>query len=307
VTRPSTFARLMAGTLLAFSPYLLASTDLVALTLPNTQVAFSKAQPPSGVEAAAVNWVTITSPKLGVILAAVAKPPGPGPFTTVVILHGSHGFAREYVQLATAMADRGVQAIAACWFSGSSGGSGSRFVTPIACPEAPSIPMASSEQALATIDALVEVARQLRGARNNRIVLFGHSRGGGAALNYILKRPGIYAVALNSAGYPHEVTAAADQVQAPILMLHGTADGPSNGGSAMTSVVMARDFEAAVRRAGKPLDTHYYDGAGHNEIFTSETQRANSVQRIVRFLERPEPEAFATVPSNKSLERKRER
>jgi carboxymethylenebutenolidase len=305
VTLPTTRALLTAGTLLAFFPNLFAYTDIATAPLPGTQVTLSKAKPPESMEATAVEWISITSPKLDVMLAAVAKPSGTGPFKTVVILHGSHGFAREYVQLATALADQGIQAIAACWFSGSGGGAGSRFVSPIACPEAPPMPVASSEQALATIDTLIQAARQLPGARDDRIALFGHSRGGGAALNYILKRSGIYAVALNSAGYPPEFTAAAARVQAPVLILHGTADGPLDGGSAMTSVAMARNFEAATRRAGKPLDTHYYDGAGHSGIFTSEAQRADTLQRIVRFLEQPIPEASSAIPPNNSLERTR--
>jgi hypothetical protein len=37
---------------------------------------------------------------LGVILVAVARPSGEGPFPTILLLHGSHGFAQEYVRLA---------------------------------------------------------------------------------------------------------------------------------------------------------------------------------------------------------------
>lgn len=48
------------------------------------------------------------------------------------------GFAREYVQLAQALARGGLLAIAACWFEGG-GGPGARFVTPIACPDAPAL------------------------------------------------------------------------------------------------------------------------------------------------------------------------
>jgi len=260
-------------------------------------VSVFEASPPPGVDTAKVKWITVARPNLGVMLAAVATPSGRGPFTTVIILHGSHGFAREYVQLAAALADRGVQAIAPCWFSGSSGGKGSRFVTPIPCPGAPAIPTASSPQTLDTIDVLLEAADQLPGTRPDRIALFGHSRGGGAALNYILNRSGIYAAILNSAGYPPEVTSAAAQVQAPILLLHGTADDPADGGSPMTSVAMARNFEAAVRHARKPIEAHYYDAAGHNAIFTSKSQRTDVVQRIIKFLQLP----YKTVESPSAM------
>jgi dienelactone hydrolase len=147
--------------------------------------------------------------------------------------------------------------------------------------------MASSAQALATVDALIQAARQLPGATPDRIALLGHSRGGGAALNYILKYSGVYAAVLNSTGYPPEVTAAAAHVQAPILLLHGTADDPADGGSARSSLTMARAFQAAVRRVGRPIDAHYYDAAGHNAIFTSETQRIDALQRVARFLQHP--------------------
>jgi alpha-beta hydrolase superfamily lysophospholipase len=151
--------------------------------------------------------------------------------------------------------------------------------------------MASSEQAQESIDALLEAVRQLATTRADRIALFGHSRGGGAALNYILRRSGVYAAVLNSTGYPPEVTSAAAQVQAPILLLHGTADQPADGGSPMTSVEVARAFEMAVRKAGRPIQAHYYEAARHNEIFTSESQRGDEVQRTVRFLQQPDSAA----------------
>ena len=258
---------------------------------PGIRPVLSSAEPPAGAKAGGVKWITVTSPNLGVMLAAVATPSGPGPFTTVIILHGSHGFAHEYVELAAGLADLGVQAMAVCWFSGSSGGAGLRFVTPIACPQAPPIPMASSKQALDTVDTLLQAARQLPGTRHDRIALFGHSRGGGAVLNYILRYSSVYAAILNSTGYPPELTTAAGELRARTLILHGTADSKSDGGSAMTSVAMARDFEAAVRRAGKRIEAHYYPAARHNEIVTSKTHRIDSMQRIIRFLQQPDSAA----------------
>ena len=57
----------------------------------------------------------------GVVHAAVAFPKGSGPFPAVVILHGTHGFAQEYIDIARRLADSGIVGIAACWFGGQKG------------------------------------------------------------------------------------------------------------------------------------------------------------------------------------------
>ncbi len=242
----------------------------------------SIADAPPGTETLAVQWVNVAAPGLGVMLAAVARPRGAGPFPTVVLLHGSHGFAQEYVRLAQDLAGGGVLAVAGCWFRGSAG-SGARFVTPIACPEAPPMPNASSPEAMQTLDALVQVARTLPGARSDRIGLLGHSRGGGPILNYILGAGNVQAAVLNSAGYPGNLSI---QVRAPVLILHGTADSPADGGVAVTNVQMARDFEAKLRTAGKPVEAVYYEGGRHNDIFSSATQYRDEVQQMLAFLRR---------------------
>src|SRR5215470_12052868 len=72
-----------------------------------------------------------------------------------------------------------------------------------------------------TRSGIVQAARTLPGARPDRIGLFGHSRGGGPILSYILGAGNVQAVVLNSAGYPSGLST---RVNAPILILHGTAD-----------------------------------------------------------------------------------
>jgi len=275
----------VAATLLALASLVGQDSTTTTRGGPGTPPIVSPADAPAGTEMLAVQWVKVAAPGQGVLLAAVARPPGAGPFPAVVLLHGSHGFAQQYVQLAQDLARGGLLAVAACWFSGG-GGASSRFVTSIGCPEAPPVPNASSPEALQTVDALVQAARALPGARADRVGLFGHSRGGGATLNYILTADHVQAAVLDSAGYPSQLADLAGRVKAPILILHGTADGAADGGSEFTNVQRARDFEAALRRAGKPVEAMYYEGGGHNGIFTSATQHDDEVKRMVAFLRR---------------------
>lgn len=249
------------------------------------QPVMSTAEAPEGSSTPEVQWVKVSAPDLGVMLAAVARPQGTGPFPAILLLHGTHGFAQQYVDLARIMARNGLVGVAACWFAGGSG-PGARFVTPIGCPEAPPMRAASDPMALQAVDALVQAVRTLPGVRPDRVALFGHSRGGGATLHYVFGEPSVRAAVLNSAGYPRELSDRVPEVKVPILMLHGTADSSADGGSMITNVQMARDFETALRSAGKQVEATYYDGAGHNGIFTSLTQRDAEVQRIVAFLKR---------------------
>jgi poly(3-hydroxybutyrate) depolymerase len=137
---------------------------------------------PVGTETLAVQWVRVSAPGIGVMLAAIARPSGTGPFPAVILLHGTHGFAREYVQLAKDLARSGLLAVAPCWFSGG-GGPGTRFVTPpIACPDAPRPTGPGSTEAVRTVDALVRAVRSLPGVLPDRVGLFGHSRGSAATL-----------------------------------------------------------------------------------------------------------------------------
>lgn len=244
----------------------------------------SSAAAPEGAENLSVQWLTVSAPSLGKMLLAVAKPAGKGPFPTILLLHGSHGFAREYVQLAQSLAREGVLAVAACWFDGGTG-SGVKFIKPLGCPNAPPMPAHMSDASRKALEVLVPATRNLPDTAPGPIALFGHSRGAGTALDYALVTGDARAVVLNSGGYPPDLADRISQLKAPVLILHGVADGPSEGGSEMTQVQMARNFEAAVRRAGKPLEAHYYE-ANHNGLFTTPAQYADTVRRISAFVKR---------------------
>ena len=84
-----------------------------------------------------VDWVRVALSAGGTLTAAVARPNAPGPHPVILALHGTHGFAREYVALARDLAQAtGAVAVAACWFVGRRG-AGTQFVTPIECSESP--------------------------------------------------------------------------------------------------------------------------------------------------------------------------
>ena len=242
----------------------------------------SPAEAPAGTERLPVKWVTAANAQDQPILMAIARPDGAGPFSVIVLLHGTHGFAHEYVRLAQELAQGGLIAVAACWFSGGSG-MGRRFVTPIECSQLPLVSPTSPE-AVARVATIIQAARALSGARQDGVALFGHSRGAGAATVYAMQSNGVRAIVLNSGGYPPEVTGRAAEIQAAILMLHGVADGPADGGSAITGVEMARDFEAALRRAGKSVEAKYYKTGGHNSLFADPAQHRDEVRRILAFL-----------------------
>jgi carboxymethylenebutenolidase len=241
---------------------------------------------PAGTETLTVQWIRVVVPNRGAMLAAVARPSGAGPFPVVLVLHGTHGFARQYVQWAQDLARGGFLAVAGCWFSGGSGDGVNAVSPPIPCPETPPLGPGEYAEGLQYIDALVQATGALPGARPDRLALVGHSRGGGKSLQYVLAIGSVQAVILHSAGYALRPATRAAEFKTPILIMHGTADGPADGGSANTDIALARDFEAALRRNGKSVEANYYEGGGHNTFFTNSTQRDDEVKRMIRFLQR---------------------
>ena len=235
-------------------------------------------------------WIHVTTDS-GIIHAAVAFPKGSGPFPAVIILHGTHGFAQEYINLAKRLADNGIIGIAACWFRGRKG-AGERFVTPIDFPDAPPLVDVPGldrrfQIAMTSIDSLVGRVINLPEVQKNHLALFGHSRGGGAALLYILSHPGkANALILNSTGYPPEAVKRSVNLNVPILILHGTADNPGDGGSAFTNIDTVRQFVTQLRNLKKDVEVKYYGGSGHNTLFSNGSQFSDTVQKISEFLQK---------------------
>jgi dienelactone hydrolase len=265
----------------------MSSAAIVAAALLSTlsiaRAATVPIEPLAGTADLSVQWVQLQTADIGPIPIAIARPTGKGPFPTVIILHGSHGFAREYVQLARSFASEGVLAFAPCWFTGG-GGAGAQFVTPIPCTGPPAIAAAASPASQKTIKALVAEVCALPDVKQGGIALFGHSLGAGAALNYAFGTGNVAAAVLDSGGYTDEQIRRVAQLNVPILILHGTGDASADGGSPFQTVEKARSFESAMRAAGKPVAAMYYENAGHNGIFTDPRQLEDSVQRAATLI-----------------------
>ena len=237
---------------------------------------------PKGTETLPVKWVTVAVPDLGVMRAAVARPAGAGRFPAVLVLHGTHGFARQYVEWAGSLARAGFIAVAACWFSGGGGDGATEVTPPIPCPDIPPLRSGEYPEAVTLVDALVQATRALPGTDADRVAIVGHSRGGGATQQYLLAGGNAEAAVLHSSGYGLRPWNRAAEFKVPILIMHGTADSFSEN----TQVGFAREFERSLRANTKPVETAYCDGCGHNTFFTSSTQRDDELRKMIGFLHR---------------------
>jgi len=83
----------------------------------------------------------------------------------------------------------------------------------------------------------------------------------------------------------------ASAVGAPLLLLHGTADGAgdSTGGSELTAFANAGPFVTALQQHAKPVENKYFDGAGHNGLFIDTRQHEETEQLVAAFLRKELP------------------
>ncbi len=226
--------------------------------------------------------ITIDAPEGKTIRAVVAWPDGPGPFPVVVVLHGTLGHSQRFVQLAQDLAKNGFIAVAGCWFEGSHREGRSDPRDFIGCPNGPRFTGISLE-AGKNVQALIEGAKSLQGA-TDQLGLWGQSRGASIALVVASTSEEVQAVVSSAAAYyelenlvPGEVLPITfiSDLDAPVLILHGTAD-------EKTPVQHARDYETALRELGKTYEAHYYEDGPHG-IALKPLYREDAFRRTVEF------------------------
>lgn len=238
-------------------------------------------------------WIEVNAPENRKIKAIIARPKGDGPFPIIIILHGTDGFRHRYVELAEAFAKQGFVAIAGCWFGGHYFFRG-RFEPSgraphhdaITCSEGPVYKWATFA-ATRDVTAIIEAARKLPEVKPDRIGLFGHSRGGVVALLTASIGGNVQAVATSAAHYLKRqspdtpVINMAEMLTTPVLLLNGTAD-------ELVHVQEATEYVRVLRRLGKPVEMHIYEGAPHDLPFdwdTSEDVFRRAVTFFRKYLE----------------------
>jgi dienelactone hydrolase len=138
------------------------------------------------------------------------------------------------------------------------------------CPGVPDDLHASPGDTAAGISTLVDAAGALPGVRRGPVAEVGISLGANLALS--IDDPRVAAIAADSG---HRTVPGTTTT--PVLLLGMTTDP-----NVPHPLVVA--FEQAQAAAGRPVDSHYYPGTGHDTIFGPATVADDATRRIVAFL-----------------------
>ena len=220
---------------------------------------------PEGFDVAGAQWIAIDRPDGHTQTAAIFVPDGPGPFPVVIYLHGSSGLGAAQLQWLPRLASAGYLVLAGCYLGSAN---------PIAFMSCDGLPPSDPKDvtAIATgYDALVRTAAALGPAREGSIGLVSISFGAGVALD--ATDPSVAAIVADS-GYGSGPSYAGN---APVLFL-GLTDDPQVSHAGLVA------YEQATSAAGKPTESHYYDGRGHAATLQPATAD-DAIQRTIAFLD----------------------
>ncbi len=185
------------------------------------------------------------------------------------------------MQLAQDFAKNGFIGVAGSWFGGHYQGVQSpipiKHDDGIDWPNGPEIKAGNDLPAVKDVLALINAARTLPSANADRVGVFGHSRGSAIALTTAATGEDLQAV-VAAAGYPSDIIL--NNLKAPILILHGTAD-------QVIPLQRAERFESSLQRLGKSVESQYYEGAPHRFPWTlpwSENVRQHAIEFFSKHL-----------------------
>jgi dienelactone hydrolase len=218
-------------------------------------------------------WYRGPAPDAHAVTLGVFRPPSATRVElsiTVIILPGGDGLRRLYEELAQRFATAGFIAVLGSWYEHDES---SCPLDAIHCPNAP-VWKGMNAAAVRDVDAVVAAVGRIPGVDPNRVVLFGHSYGGGVALLRaangspelvvssagLNSRTGYRGTPLATDEFPSDV---ASLIRAPVLVIQGRYDG-------ITPFEMAETLIAAMP-PDNPADTIFYPApANHGYPWQSE-------------------------------------
>jgi dienelactone hydrolase len=216
-------------------------------------------------------WITIDAPEGHQLRGAVFEPVGEGIHPTVVVLHSDEGFTSVYVDVARQLADRGMRAIAACWFSGRA-----RTVVyldpPLDCPQAGGY--ADSQLWPGALAAIADSARQLSGADSQRIGIFANSGATIDAFALSASRSDIAAVVAVAGPYAGIQRGPG----VPLLLLQGSASPQSQ-----TLANTANAFADSLRNSGQVVESETYPDGDYSFLQVQPNIRDTAIARSADF------------------------
>lgn len=235
--------------------------------------ALSPISPPAGTEGLGAAWYTLATPDGRTLLLAIydtrSSPDQAVP--AILVLHGTHGFATQHVQIAHDLSEQtGYVVAAGCWFDGVGRDADTSDITSIPCPGGPAF-AGATQSAWPAVQTLSQAVRQHAGGA--QFGIFGHSRGAEVALQLASSGntagSGIQAVVASSGTYtavPHSPSydsptplSVAESLSAPVLILHGQADTRARFSNAAL-------YYQRLQSLSKPAECVVYPRSGHDAI-----------------------------------------
>ena len=177
----------------------------------------------------------------------LVTPEGKGPFPAVVVIHEWWGLDAWVKDQARALAKEGYAALAVDLYRGQ--------VTDKQEEAHKLMSGMPEDRAMRDLKAALAFLKSRKDVRANRIGAIGWCMGGKYALKLATEEPALGAVVAYYGAPPTDAAAIA-RIKAPVLGNFGAEDtGPSPA--------QVKEFEAAMKKAGKSVDVKIYPGAGH--------------------------------------------
>ena len=247
----------------------------------HVQVASPRMTPasaPAGIDAPGAQWYKLDGSNGHKFLTAILQPQGTGPFPVVVVLPGAAGLGSRTLSLGKDLAGAGFLVVVGCWQAGEARTPGTAI-----CSEATPQAEWVADPAANSGKELIAMAKTLPNAQADHVGLYGISRGGYAALWAASTGAGVQAVVADALAHRPAIKPApassqdvVAQLDAPLLILHGTADQEM-------PVELSREYERAARALGKSITAVYFEGIGHMPSLQPASQ-IEARQRAIAFL-----------------------